>query len=86
MPGLSIPAEDEDRALVTLVPHTSSVRGSRFEVNVRVRFLRPGGFDAQNLQTLPRAKLIRKPGKLTDLQIKPVEDAVPQWLGFSDLG
>ena len=46
---LSVPVEDTDRALVTLVPHTTSLRGSRFEVPRPVRFLRPGGFDAQSL-------------------------------------
>jgi mRNA interferase MazF len=35
---LSIPSEDEDRALVTLAPHTTSPRGSRFEVGIHLRF------------------------------------------------
>ena len=46
---ISIPAEDTDRALVTLVPHTTSPRQSRFEAAVSVSFLRVGVFDAQNL-------------------------------------
>jgi mRNA interferase MazF len=46
---VSISAEDEDRALTTLIPHTTSLRNSRFEVKMKVRFLREGGFDAQNL-------------------------------------
>lgn len=37
----SVPFEDEDRALVNVLPHTTSPRGSRFEVNVNVPFLRP---------------------------------------------
>jgi hypothetical protein len=44
---MSIPAADVDRALVTLVPHTTSARGSRFEAAVSVPFLRAGVFDAQ---------------------------------------
>src|SRR5713101_8059298 len=39
---VSIPAEDTDRALVTLVPHTTSPRQSRFEAAVSVPFLRAG--------------------------------------------
>ena len=31
---VSVPADDADRALVTIVPHTTSLRGSRFEVAV----------------------------------------------------
>lgn len=55
---LSILPDDADRALTTLVPHTTSVRGSRFEVVSNVRFLKPGAFDAQNILTIPMAKLI----------------------------
>ena len=37
---LSVPIHDEDRALVTLVPCTTAVRGSRFEVAIDAKFLR----------------------------------------------
>ena len=79
---LSIPAADEDRALATLVPHTTSVRGSRFEVATKVGFLREGAFDAQNLVTIPHAKLIRKLGTLQPGQLSFVEDTVRFWLGL----
>jgi mRNA interferase MazF len=42
---ISIPFEDQDRALVSVVPHTTSRRGSRFEIEVNVKFLAPGAFD-----------------------------------------
>ena len=61
---ISIPADDIDRALVTLVPHTTSPRQSRFEAVVSVPFLKAGVFDAQNLVTIPHAKLIRRLGTL----------------------
>jgi mRNA interferase MazF len=79
---ISIPALDEDRALTTIVPHTTSPRGSRFEVALKVRFLKPGVFDAQNLVTVPHAKLVRKLGALTGEQMAEVEDAVCHWLGL----
>ena len=41
---LSLPAGPQDRALVTLVAHTTSARGSNFEVAVRSRFLAAAGF------------------------------------------
>ncbi|MGB3691270.1 MAG: type II toxin-antitoxin system PemK/MazF family toxin [Spirulinaceae cyanobacterium] len=59
---VSIPALIQDRALATLVPHTTSPRDSRFEVEVKVRFLKSGVFDVQNLITIPHAKLLRKLG------------------------
>ncbi len=79
---LSIPAEDTDRALVTLVPHTTSVRQSRFEAAVAVPFLRAGAFDAQNLVTIPHAKLVRLLGRLGPGQLSVVERAVCLWLGI----
>jgi len=49
---VSIPADERVRALVILVPHTTSPRQSRFEASVVVPFLRPGVFDAQNIITM----------------------------------
>ena len=70
---VSTPFLDEDRALVTLVPHTTSPRASRFEVSIRVGFLRPGVFDAQSLVTVPHVKLVRKLGVLSVDQLSSVE-------------
>jgi len=70
---ISVPADDTDRALVTLVPHTTSPRSSRFEVAVGVPFLRAGVFDAHNLITLPHAKLVRVLGRLSGVQLGAVE-------------
>ena len=81
---LSVPVTDADRALVTLVPHTTSVRGSRFEVSTNRRFLGHGAFDMQNLITIPLVKLIRKLGKLEENDLPPLETAVRSWLGLSD--
>jgi mRNA interferase MazF len=79
---ISVPANDEDRALVSLVPHTTSARGSRFEANIPVPFLRNGVFDAQNLVTIPHAKLLRSLGKLSSTQLAVVEGAIALWLGL----
>lgn len=79
---ISIPALDRDRALTTLIPHTTSLRGSRFEVQVNVRFLREGVFDVQNIITIPQAKLLRKLGSLTPEQMAEVEKILLFWLGF----
>lgn len=79
---ISIPALDQDRALSTLVPHTTSSRGSRFETEIRVRFLRHGVFDAQNLVTISHAKLIRRLGLLSSEQLTIVADRVRFWLGL----
>ena len=80
---ISVPAEEVDRALATIVPHTTSARGTRFEASVSVPFLRAGVFDAQNLVTIPHAKLIRMLGKLSAAQLSVVERATAIWLGLS---
>jgi mRNA interferase MazF len=79
---ISVAADDTDRALVTLVPHTTSPRQSRFEVSVSVPFLRTGVFDAQNLITIPHAKLVRALGRLSAVQLSAVERAICLWLGL----
>lgn len=79
---LSIPPSDTERALVSLVPHTTSLRGSRFEVETRVAFLKPGAFDAQGLVTIPFAKLVRPVGQLKAHELASVERAVCAWLGI----
>lgn len=45
-----------ERALVSLVPHTPSLRNSRFEVPLSVQCLRSGRFDVQRLVTIADAK------------------------------
>jgi len=44
---------DEDRVLVAVVYHTRSLRGSRYEVPMRVSGLDEGGFDAQSISPFP---------------------------------
>lgn len=77
---LSVPPLDTDRALTTVIPHTTSARGTRFEVAIPTKFLSRGVFDAQNPTTTTQAKLIRKLGVLTADQLNQVEDAVRTWL------
>jgi mRNA interferase MazF len=80
---LSVPSVGpNDRVLVTLVGHTTSPRGSRFEVFATVPFLKTGAFDAQNLVTVPYSKLLRKLGDLTTEQLALVEETVRRWLGL----
>lgn len=83
---VSVPAGDADRALVTIVPHTTSPRQTRFEAPVPVPFLKAGVFDAQNLVTIPHAKLVRSLGTLSKTQFAIVERAMCLWLGLSSSG
>ena len=80
---LSVPIEESDRSLVTLVPHTTALRQSRFEIDVSPRFLRPGAFDAQGIVTVPTVRLMNRLGTLSADQIRAVEKGVCLWLGIS---
>jgi mRNA interferase MazF len=79
---LSIPPDPQDRVLVTLVPHTTSLHGTRFEVAIPKKFLSPGAFDAQGVVTVAVARLIRKLGDLQTSEMVQVETAVRLWLNL----
>jgi len=81
---LSVPPDDlTDRDLQTVIPHTTSTRGGRFEVVVPVAFLKPGAFDTQNVLTIPTPKLIRRLGVLRPDQLQDIETRLRMWLGFA---
>src|SRR4051794_19950067 len=79
---LSVPTDPQDRMLVTVVPLTTSVHGTRFEVPVAAPFLKAGVFDAQQVATVAQVKLVRRIGNLKPADLVLVEDAVRRWLGL----
>ena len=79
---LSIPYSDHDYALYGVVPHTTTPRGSDFEVRLSVRGLKAGAFNVQGLLAVPPSKLLRKLAKLTPDQMKPIEAVVKRWFGL----
>ena len=66
-----------------LLSFMATLRGSQFEVKIRVPFLKEGAFVAQSIATYPIARAIRKLGALTAVQLAEVETAVFKWLGQS---
>jgi mRNA interferase MazF len=69
------PADDE-LDLVTVLLHTTALRGNRWELNLPKPFLRPGAFHLQQIQSISVAKLERKLGGLTQSEIQQVEEAL----------
>lgn len=80
---LSVPLEESDRSLVTVVPHTTTLRQSRFEIAASSKFLRAGAFDAQGIVTVPTVRLMNRLGVLTAEQLRAVEKGVCLWLGIN---
>ena len=79
---LSIPFQQNEKAVVTYVARSTARRGGRFEIEHHAPHFLPGVFDAQNLGTVPVAKLIRSLGRLPEDKLSQVEHAVRRWLGF----
>jgi mRNA interferase MazF len=79
---VSVPYGDIDRAIVTVVPHTTELRGSFFEISVRAPFLQHGAFLVQGISTYPKAWAIRKESILNRQQMAVVVGGVEEWLGL----
>src|SRR5579871_4182732 len=61
---VSVAYGDADRAVVSVIPHTTALRQSQFEVPIHAPFLRPGAFPVQGISTYPQAWAIRRLGIL----------------------
>lgn len=79
---LSGPTAPDDRVLVTVIPHTTSVQGTQFEVDIAASFLKAVVFDAQQVITVAQARLVRRIGDLDTAQLALIEIAVRRWLGL----
>ena len=79
---LSVPFLDHERAVVTYVPRTTSLRNTRLEVPHQARGFDAGAFDAQGVGGVPLTKLIRPLGTLDITTIEKVEVVVKSWPGL----
>jgi mRNA interferase MazF len=75
------PADDE-LDIVTVLLHTTALRGNRWELNVPKPFLKPGAFHLQQVQTISTVKLERRLGALNEAEMNRVLDALAERLGF----
>ncbi len=71
---------DDERALYGAVPHTTSTRGGRFEMEIPFRFLEKGAFEVQSLGPVRPNMLVRKLGVTNATQLSQIETAVKLWL------
>lgn len=71
---------DDERALFAIVPHTTALRGGRFEVIVNVPWLEHGAFDVQGLRNIPGSVLVRRLGVLNQSQMEVIVPAIKVWL------
>lgn len=79
---ISVPVKDSDRALVTVVSHTTRIIGSEFEVRLPIRWLSEGAFNVQSVFPLVPQQFIRKLGTLSPEQLAAVETVLRRWEGL----
>ena len=79
---LSVEYEGNERAVVTYVIRTTSVRGTQYEIQHEARGMLAGAFDAQGIASIPDVKLERRLGNVDDGTLDKVEAAVCAWLGL----
>src|SRR6187549_1867438 len=73
------PALDE-LDLVSVLLHTTALRGNRWELSISKPFLKPGAFHLQQIQTISTAKLERRLGALADEEMRRVREALSRRL------
>ena len=79
---MSVGYRDDERAVVTCVIRTTSVRGTQYEVPHHSRGMPDGAFDAQGIASIPEVKLERRLGEVDAATLARVEKAVRSWLAL----
>jgi mRNA interferase MazF len=71
---------DEELDIVTVLLHTTALRGNRWELSIPKQFLKPGAFHLQQVQTVSTVKLERRLGVLNADEMNRVRDALAKRL------
>jgi mRNA interferase MazF len=77
---LSVAYEGQERAIVSYVIRTTSLRDTQYEVRHESRGMPNGAFDAQGLGSIPEIKLERRVELVDSETLAKVEKAVRAWL------
>jgi mRNA interferase MazF len=73
---------DDELDVVTVVLHTTALRGNKWELSIPKPFLKPGAFHLQQIQTVSSVKLERKLGTLNKDEVDRVLDALAERLAI----
>ncbi len=74
--------EDDELALLVVIPHTTAVRGNRWELNVPKPFLKSGVFHLQQIQPISLARFEARLGVLTPEEFAKVKEALIRLLNW----
>lgn len=75
------PADDE-LALITVLPHTTALRGNLWELAIPKPFLKPGAFHLQQVQSVSVSRLERRLGLLTTEEWNTVQNRLTDYLSI----
>ncbi len=71
---------DDELALLIVIPHTTAVRGNRWELVLPKPFLKSGVFHLQQIQPIPLVRFDVRLGRLTLNEFKTVKQTLIQLL------
>jgi mRNA interferase MazF len=80
---VSVPFLEKERTLCIVVPRTTTLTGTRFEVNIKHPALKDGAFDVQQTAAVQAAKFVRRLGALDAEQLRLLEQSLAQVLGLT---
>ena len=73
---------DNELALLVVIPHTTAVRGNRWELTLPQPFLKPGAFHLQQVQPISLSRFDARLGVLTPDEFKRVKDTLVRLLNL----
>jgi mRNA interferase MazF len=79
---VSVPFLDHERTLSIVVPHTTTLIGTRFEISLKHPALKEGAFDVQQTAAVQVIKFVRRLGALNTTEMRSIEQALAGILGL----
>lgn len=73
---------DDELALLIVIPHTTALRGNRWQLTLPKPFLKPGAFHLQQIQPLSLARFDARLGGLTPEEFKLVKETLIRLLNL----
>ena len=73
---------DDELAMITVLPHTTALKGNRWELAVPKPFLKPGAFHLQQIHSVSVAYLMRRIGALANDEMQRVTVRLRDRLGY----
>ena len=74
---------DDELALLVVIPHTTAVRGNRWELTLPKPFLEPGAFHLQQVQPISLSRFDARLGVLTPEEFKRVKATLVRLLNLA---